>query len=259
MIQRGLGEALQDAVRQQALEVYYQPIISLGNGSITGFEALARWRHQGRDIPPSRFIRLAEQSGLIVGVDDLVLRSACRQLRRWQLVGLISCEHFISVNLSGRELREADFPRRLQGILSENGLTGHNLHLEIAGGATLGADSTFDTSLAELHALGVICSVDDFGQEATTAHSLGRLPVDILKISHAATTLDDEALRQLIIQAHQQGLPVIAEGVEDESFLRRLLQLHCEFAQGYYFSPPVDAQQAGRMLAGDPRWQRVLH
>ncbi|MFQ5487652.1 MAG: EAL domain-containing protein [Gammaproteobacteria bacterium] len=259
MIQRGLDEALQDAVRQQALEVHYQPIISLRNGSITGFEALARWRHQGRDIPPSRFIHLAEQSGLIVTVDNLILRSACRQLRRWQLAGLVSPDHFISVNLSGRELQKGDFPRRIQDILSDNGLAGHNLHLEIASDAALGEKRVIATPLAELHALGVVCSVDDFGREATAAHSLARLPVDILKISHAATALNDEALCQLITQAHQQGMPVIAEGVENESFLRRLLQLQCEYAQGYYFSPPVDARQAGRMLAGDPRWQRVLH
>jgi len=257
--QRGLDEALQDAVRQQVLQVHYQPIISLRNGSITGFEALARWRHEGREIPPSRFIQLAEQCGLIISVDDLILRSACRQLRRWQLAGLVSPDHFVSVNLSGRELQEADFPRRIQDILSDNGLAGRNLHLEIASGASLGEAGIPDAALAQLHALGVVCSVDDFGQEATTAHGLTRLPVDILKIGRAATALDEETLRQLIALAHQQGIPVIAEGVEDESFLRRLLQLHCEYAQGYYFSPPVDALQAGRMLAGDPRWQRVLH
>ncbi|MFQ5435701.1 MAG: EAL domain-containing protein, partial [Anaerolineae bacterium] len=211
----------------------------------------------GRDIPPSRFIRLAEQSRLIISVDDLILRNACRQLRHWQQAGLAPPDHFISVNLSGSELQEQGFARRIEEILSENALPGANLHLEIANGGAVGESSALDSSLTELHTLGVICSVANAGRQA--AQALARLPVDILKIDPSATSRADEALDQLIKTAHRQGIPVIAEGVENETLLRRLLQLHCEYAQGYYFSPPVDALRAGRMLAGDPRWQRVLH
>ena len=258
MSQGGLDEALQQAVRRRRLRVHYQPIISLGSGNIMGFEALARWHHEGRDIPPGEFIQRAEARDLIGAVDTLILQQACQQLRRWQAAELVSYDHFISVNVSGRVLRESGFPETIRAALQANRLAGSHLHLEIAAGFSDQADS--EGVLAALHALGVICSLNDDGASVRPAGGdLPTLPVDILKLGRAAMSLDDERLRRLISRAHHRDMAVIAEGVEDESLLRRLLRLRCEYAQGFYFSPPVDALQAGRMLAGDPRWHRVVH
>gem|GEM_PF-4725117 len=267
MTREKMDAALYHAIRDKSLQLHYQPIVSLHSGSITGFEVLARWHCQNEDIPPGRFIPIAEQSGLIFPVGEYILETACRQLRQWQAEGLASRQHFISVNLSDRQLSQDGFVHCISRILQHNTLAGDNLHLEITASTAFQNHTAIATNLRLLKQQGIVCAIDNFRSDAVNAATLRRLSIDMLKIDrHLLTpgqTEEDTAgtrmLQTIIALAHHLGIAVIAEGVEDEHRLQQLLNTDCEYAQGYYFSPPVDATAAGRILAGDPQWERVLH
>ena len=265
MVQTGIDADLCQAIENQSLQAYYQPIISLQDGSINGFEVLARWERDGCHIPPHLFIQAAEKSGLIITVGEYILTRACLQLKHWMESGLVSERYFISVNLSGRQLAQPDFAERIEEILHTVGLAGCNLRFEISE-VTRNDRHILSGNLHHLKALGILCSIDNFKNDKASVDLLQQLPFDILKIDRSFMSIAPlnrqeqiSALHTVISQSHHLGLRVVAEGVEDEKILHMLCEMGCEYAQGYYFSPPVNPRKAGQILIGDPRWQHVLH
>jgi EAL domain-containing protein (putative c-di-GMP-specific phosphodiesterase class I) len=249
-----LESDLRRAVENQQLCVYYQPIVSVADGELRGFEALLRWHHPERGvIPPSEFVPLAEETGLIIPIGLNVLREACDQLAKWQQASL-SRNLMMSVNLSGKQLAQSDLIRRIQDILEQTKVTPWNLKLEITETVVMENPELAAVTLAKLRSLGVRLSIDDFGTGYSSLSYLNRFPVDTLKIDRsfvAKMTQADEDLqivKTITTLADNLGMQVIAEGVENEDQLTLLRQMKCQYAQGYLFSKPLDAAQANEFV-----------
>jgi diguanylate cyclase (GGDEF)-like protein/PAS domain S-box-containing protein len=246
---------LRVALERQEFFLHYQPIISLKSGKITGFEALVRWNHPKRGlVSPGEFIPVAEDTGLILPLGEWVLREACRQHSLW-LSKFPQTEQFtMSVNLAGRQIREQKLLEKIDLLLAETGLDGSKLRLEITESMLMdNTEKTIDL-LSQLRARKIILSIDDFGQGYSSLSYLPRFPVNLLKIDRAfiwKMTSDSENLeivRTIISLAHTLGMEVIAEGVETVEQMNLLKELNCEFAQGYFFSKPLDCLAAEALL-----------
>lgn len=246
---------LQRAIERKQFQVYYQPIVSLETGNITGFEALARWFHPTRGmVSPAQFIPLAEETGLISFIDRWVLREACLQLSVWQKAFGTQVPLTMSVNLSSVQLAQLGLIERLDQILRETGIDGHCLKLEITESAIMENATTGTVMLEQLKALGVQISIDDFGTGYSSLARLHQLPIDTLKIDRSFVSRmgnDSDSLeivRTIITLAHSLAMDVIAEGVETPQEWEQLRSLQCEYAQGYFFSKPVERQVAEALL-----------
>ncbi|MBI4788198.1 MAG: EAL domain-containing protein [Chloroflexi bacterium] len=234
------------ALARDEFRVYYQPVVSLATGKITGAEALVRWQPPGRElVPPSAFIPLAEETGLIVPIDEWVLRTACRQAKIWQLAGYPDFQ--IAVNTSARQFENPALAQIVQQVLAETDLAPHTLELEIT--ETLAMKDT-DLSvriLNELCRMGIRIAIDDFGSSYSSLGYLKRFPLATLKIARdfikdLTHDPDDAAITSAIIAlGHSLKLRVIAEGVETDRQLDFLRSQFCDELQGYLFSPPVPA------------------
>jgi diguanylate cyclase (GGDEF)-like protein len=247
---------LRRAIERQQFQVYYQPIVSLELGKITGFEALVRWIHPTRGmVSPMEFIPLAEETGLIGLIDWWVLRQACTQLGLWQQAWATETPLTMSVNLSGLQLSQLGMLERIDQILRETGVEGRNLKLEITESGLLKNAPCGTVILQQLKALGVQLSIDDFGTGYSSLARLHQLPIDTLKIDRSFVSQmgnDSESLeivRAIMTLAHTLDMDVIAEGVETSQQLTQLRSLQCEYGQGYFFSKPVDSHSAGELLA----------
>ena len=251
---------LRRAVAREEFTVHYQPVVDLTSGQVTAVEALLRWNLDGEAIPPDEFIPVAEQAGLIVPIGAWVLRRACRDVVTWhQRYGIA-----VTVNVSGRQLREPDFPATVIGALRESGLPGAALILEITETvlvATTSAESEEVTNrLLALRDAGVRIAVDDFGTGYSSLAYLRHLPVDILKIDRAFTPegaegedalAEEMAFTRAILELGSSlRLQSIAEAVETPEQAERLRALNCELAQGYHFSRPLPATVLDEVLAG---------
>ena len=252
---------LRRAIERQQFQVYYQPIVSLKTGKITGFEALVRWIHPTRGmVSPIEFIPLAEETGLISLIDRWVLREACEQLRIWQRLFATEEPLTMSVNLSSVQLAQLGLIERLDQILCETGIDGRYLKLEITESAIMQNAASGTAMLKQLKALGVQLSIDDFGTGYSSLARLHQLPIDTLKIdrSFVSRMANDgeslEIIRAIITLAHTLDMDVIAEGAETSQELAQLRSLQCEYGQGYFFSKPVDSYAAGELLAGGLQW-----
>jgi diguanylate cyclase (GGDEF)-like protein len=246
-----LENDLRRAVDQQEFQVYYQPIIALDTGRIAGFEALVRWCHPERGVvSPAEFIPLAEETGLIMELGEWVLRESCRQMRRWTLDVQTLHPLMISVNLSTRQFAQPDLVDRIKKILRETGLDQRQLKLEITESAVMENAESAASMLVELRELGVKLSIDDFGTGYSSLAYLHRFPVDTLKIDRSfISRMNDgdenaEIVRTVVTLATNLGMAVVAEGVETDEQHECLRELKCEYAQGYLFSRPVDAETA---------------
>jgi PAS domain S-box-containing protein/diguanylate cyclase (GGDEF)-like protein len=249
------------AIERQQFQVYYQPIVSLESGKITGFEALVRWIHPTRGIvSPVEFIPLAEETGLISLIDWWVLREACTQLSAWHKTVAAKVPLTMSVNLSSLQLAQVGLLERLDKILRDTGIDGRCLKLEITESALLKNASSGTVMLQQLKTLGVQLSIDDFGTGYSSLARLHQLPIDNLKIDRSFVnemTLEGDSLeivRTIITLAHSLKKDVIAEGVETSEQLAQLRALQCEYGQGYFFSKPVESQTAGKLLAEQLQW-----
>jgi len=239
-----VGE-LRRAIEGDGLILHYQPKTSLRSGEMVGCEALVRWVHPQRGlIPPDDFVPLAENTGLIRPLSRWVLDAGLRQCRKWQDQG-----HFVpvSINLSARDLLDPLIPDLVASLLLRWDVAPNSLKLEITESAVMAdAERAIDV-LARLLSMGVRISVDDFGTGYSSLAYLKRLPVDELKIDrsfvrHLASDDNDLAIvRSTIGLAHDLGLTVVAEGVEDRATWEVLARLGCDVAQGYFVSRPVDA------------------
>jgi diguanylate cyclase (GGDEF)-like protein/PAS domain S-box-containing protein len=238
--------------------IYYQPIVSLKNLKIKGFEALLRWQHPERGIvSPGEFIPIAEETGLIVPIGWIALRNACRQMRVWQEQFPTSAHLTISVNLSVKQFAQPDLVAKIRQILHDTGLNPRSLKLEITESAIMENADSAAKMLQELQVLGVQLSLDDFGTGYSSLAYLHRLPIDTLKVDRSFISRIDadseqlEIVRAIITLAWNLGMDIVAEGVETNKQLAQLRALRCEFGQGYLFSPPQNVQAATALLAAD--------
>ena len=254
-----LENDLRRAIEHKEFQVYYQPIISLGDGEISGFEALVRWNHPERGIvPPSEFIPTAEETGLIVDIGRQVLHESCRQLREWHST---FCQKALtmSVNLSGKQFAQPDLVAQVKEILDETGLDAKYLKLEITESVVMEKAEVARTIMGQLCALGVHLCIDDFGTGYSSLSYLHRFPVKTLKIDRSFIGRmgpggeNSEVVKTINTLANNLGMEVVAEGVESEDQLAQLKSMNCGFAQGYLFSPPLPAEDAGLfVLARQP-------
>ncbi len=236
---------LRDAVENDRLDVHYQPIVEIRTGRTIGVEALVRWMHPARGlIAPSHFIPIAEETGLIDQLGDVVLRKAALQARRWN-DQRGSDPLKVSVNLSARQLVRPDLAESIRQIFLHSGVDPRHLCLEITESALMHDVSASMSTLWALKELGLLLAVDDFGTGYSSLSYLKRLPVDILKIDHSfvdglGREHEDRAIAAAVVNlAHTLGLTATAEGVENERQLAILRELGCDHVQGYLFAAPA--------------------
>jgi diguanylate cyclase (GGDEF)-like protein/PAS domain S-box-containing protein len=239
---------LRRAVERNEIILHYQPIVSLATGTVTGFEALARWLHPQRGlILPDDFIPLAEETGLILPLGRALMRDACRQLRRLEDGRLT-----MSVNISARQLTHGDLLEVVEEALE--GLSPDRLKLEVTESAIMGNAETAVAVLLDLRARGIEIQIDDFGTGYSSLSYLQKLPVNTLKIDRSFVGRIDEAgeraeiVESIIALARSLDLEVIAEGIETERQLSRLRALRCDRGQGYFWGPAMPADALASFL-----------
>ncbi|PAU58324.1 putative bifunctional diguanylate cyclase/phosphodiesterase [Pseudomonas indica] len=248
-----LETQLRKAIDEGQLEVYYQPKLNLLDDSVHAAEALVRWNHpQLGLVPPSDFIGLAEETGLIVPLGEFVLREACRQAREWQQSGLADIR--VSVNLSVQQLRPGNFTSLVRLALDETGLPPHLLELELTESQLLDNVENVISTFRQLRSHGVKLSIDDFGTGYSSLSYLKRFPADYVKIDQtfirdlSAGGEDAAITRAIIAMAHSMELKVVAEGVETQAQLDFLKLHRCDEIQGYLVSRPVRAEAFAELL-----------
>ena len=247
-----LETSLRRALRDNEIQPYYQPILSLKSGGVVAVEALARWQtSEGTYLPPGRFIPVAEETGLIIPLGAALLRAACSDAVRWR-GALTNRQLQVNVNVSERQFRETDFVPMVQETLQETGLPPAALTLELTESILL---SDFESGIARLHeleALGVRLSLDDFGTGYCSLAYLSRLPVKALKVDRcfvqALSHLDpkmvaqnEAIIRTILALAQTLEMSVTAEGIEEVGQRERLTALGASFGQGYFFARPMPA------------------
>ncbi|MBD2180480.1 EAL domain-containing protein [Planktothrix sp. FACHB-1355] len=252
---------LRRAIERQEFVVYYQPIVSLCEGKISGFEALVRWQHPTRGfVSPAEFIPVAEETGLITFIGTWVMREACQQLRIWQEEKLSQESLTMSVNLSVREFSQPNLIELIDDTLKKTQLSPQNLKLEITESAIMEKDGSVTAILQQLRNRQIQLSIDDFGTGYSSLSYLNRLPVDTLKIDRSFINPIDKNSESLglvpaiITIAHSLGMSAIAEGVETQQQLAKLRTLNCGFGQGYLFSKPLGSKLAADLLASSPQY-----
>ena len=255
MRQMQLENDLRRAIERDEFRVFYQPIVSLTTGRLAGFEALVRWQHPERGmVSPGDFIPIAEETGLILPMGQLILRNACRQLSEWQKKYPQYRRLSMSVNLSSRQFSQRGTIDLLQSVLEETGIHPGCLKLEITETAIMENTDTAMEILQQLKKMGVQLSVDDFGTGYSSLGYLYRFPMDVLKIDRSFISRVDtdgeklELVRTIITLAWNLGMDVIAEGVETTKQLAQLKMLKCEYGQGYLFSKPMSVEQTEEFL-----------
>ncbi len=256
-----LDSALRQSIERQELRVFYQPIVSLTRGRISGFEALVRWQHPTRGfISPAVLIPLAEENGFIHPLGEFVLDEAVRQLCVWQSELSLAEPLTMSVNISAKQFSGTGLVAQVERVLRAYGLDPARLHLEITESSIMENLETAASVLQHLKSLAVQVHLDDFGTGySSLAHLLG-LGVDCLKIDRAfVSALGTSAKSTVIVEAttalaRSLGIQVIAEGVETADQLRQLHHMDCGFAQGFLFSKPLPAAEMAALLARGPSW-----
>ena len=250
-----LESSLRLALGRKELFLVYQPQMDIGTGRITGLEALLRWQHSELGlVPPDKFIRIAENSGLIMPIGEWVLRTACSQARKWQDEGLPAVP--VAVNVSAVQFRQEGFRELIRRVLHETGLAPQYLELELTESLLLSNADVRFLVLQELKAMGLKLAIDDFGTGYSSFSYLKHFPVGKLKIDRSfvrdvAVNPDDAAITTAIISmAKSLNLKVIAEGVENEAQMSFLRAHQCDEIQGYYFSKPLTVDAVVDKLRG---------
>jgi diguanylate cyclase (GGDEF)-like protein/PAS domain S-box-containing protein len=244
------------AIGYQEFDIAYQPIVALGDFKLRGFEALVRWRHPQRGlISPANFIPVAEEMGLIIKIDQWVLRKACQQMREWQQRFPSDPPLSISVNLSGKQFAQPDLVEQVKAVLEDTQIDPRGLKLEITESVVMENIEMTTALLWKLRELGIRLSIDDFGTGYSSLSYLHRFPIDTLKIdrSFVSRMVDNnenkEIVRTIVMLAQNLGMDVVAEGVETKAQLEELRQLECENGQGYLFSKPMVMKAAEKIIS----------
>jgi len=246
---------LRHAIERNELSMHYQPIVSLRDGRLVGFEALLRWNHhESGNIPPIKFIPIAEESGLIQSITVWILGETTRQLVKWQNISNATRDLLVSVNISGKHLSADDLIDDVELALDASKLDAASLKLEITESTAMeNAEHTIDV-LNQLKKIGVQLSIDDFGTGYSSLSHLHRLPFDTLKIDRSFVNSvgengeNSEVLQTIISLAKNLKMRVIAEGIETESQLSVLRNLGCDYGQGYLLAKPQSRENAEKLL-----------
>ena len=246
----GLEEDLRRAIKHEELRVHYQPQVLIDTGETIGFEALVRWEHPVRGLlPPSEFISLAEETGMIVPLGRWVLAEACRQGRIFRERISDDSPMKMFVNLSARQFRHPEFIEELATVLSESGMDPRDLGLEITESVMMEKGPSTSAILGKLKNLGVTLAMDDFGTGYSSISYLKSFPVDVIKIDRSIIEGVDAGPENLAVAsasislAHMLGLEVVAEGVETAGELETLRSLECDIGQGYYWQRPCSMKR----------------
>ena len=247
---------LRRAIARNEFRVYYQPIVSITVGRITGFEVLVRWQHPERGLLlPKQFIGVAEEMGAIIQIDRFVAEEACRQLRAWQNKYRHNPPLNVSVNISGTQFLQPDLVQQIDHILRKTGLYGRSLTLELTESVLMENAQYASAMLDQLRVLDIGISIDDFGTGYSSLAYLRRFKIDTLKIDYSFVSrmLADEESSQIVktitTLAGNLGKQTVAEGVETRSQFDALRELGVDRAQGIFISPPVPAPEAEELLA----------
>jgi diguanylate cyclase (GGDEF)-like protein/PAS domain S-box-containing protein len=247
---------LRHALDRDELALFYQPVVNLRSGDITGLEALVRWRHPERGtLDPAEFVSIAEDSGLIEPIGRWVQERACRQALEWHQLRPDSRPFDVAVNLSARQVAHRDLAGTVEEILARTGLDPVHLRLEITESVLVDESTTAISSLEALNDLGVRLVLDDFGTGYSSLAYLNRFPFHALKIDRSfvdALGIEQEAtaiVEAIIGMARALSLEVIAEGVESEVQLAELQRLGCDYGQGYLFQPAMPEREVSRLIA----------
>jgi len=251
---------LRQAIERNELAMHYQPIISLTDGRLIGFEALLRWHHAELGmIPPFRFIPIAEDSGLILPITVWILRQTCRQLGEWQNIGPEYRDLIVSVNISGKHLAKDELIQDVVGALQDSKVPPSTLKLEITESTAMENAEHSISILNKLKEIGVQLSIDDFGTGYSSLSHLHRLPFDTLKIDRSFVIRvgergeDSEVLQTVISLAKNLKMRVIAEGIETPAQLAVLQNLGCDYGQGYLLAKPKGVAETEELLYKRPQ------
>ncbi len=270
------GEMNQNAVRQLQIEnlirhglkedlftVFYQPKVDIASGKLVSMEALVRYEHPEKGlVSPAQFIPLAEQTGQIIEIGEVVLRKACEDTKRWVDAGLFTGR--VAVNIAARQFEIPDLDERIMSILQKAGLSALHLECEITEGTLMQSPENALRMMQRLRERGIHLALDDFGTGYSSLAYLKRFPINTLKIDKAfiddiATSAEDRHMAQAIITiAHNLGLKVVAEGVEHESQLSILRRYKCEMLQGYLYSKPLNAVKFERLLKENHELRKII-
>ena len=258
VIRLRLENDLRRAVERNEFCVFYQPIVSVETGRLSGFEALVRWQHPERGlVEPSEFIPVAEETGLIGTLGSWILEEACRRMHEWHMQHPANRTLTINVNLSSKQLIQSGLVQEVRTILEKTQLPPRSLKLEITESVVMENAELATTMLKQLSDLNVHLCIDDFGTGYSSLSYLHRFPVDTLKIDRSFVNRIEEKgenveiVRIIATLARNLGMEVVAEGVESEDQLACLKALKCEYAQGYLFAVPLTADAAARFIETD--------
>ncbi len=251
---------LRAAIDRTEFKLYYQPLVNINDGRAYGFEALVRWQHPERGlIGPAEFIPVAEETGLIVTIGTRILREACRQMHAWHVSSPELAKLALSVNVSSRQLSDPNFMNELEAALSDSGMDGRTLQLELTESIILEQAESVRNLLERIRSLGVRIALDDFGTGYSSLSYLERFPIDTLKIDQSfvrrllTEPTTSEIVRLIVGLGRALDMNVVAEGVENVEQWDALRKFGCGSAQGYLFSRPVSEREApallGRQLA----------
>jgi diguanylate cyclase (GGDEF)-like protein/PAS domain S-box-containing protein len=250
---------LHKALENKDFEIYYQPKIITSSQSVVGVEALLRWSHPLHGpISPSEFIPLAEETGMIIAIGEWVLQEACKKYKEWESQG-IAPEH-LCINISPRQLRDPHFINKINNAIKEHHFLAQHLEIEITESVAIDNFDDVFTKLKQIREIGVKVALDDFGTGYSSLSYLRQFPIDSLKIDRSFikdVMIDSQTaaiVTSIIYIAHSLNLPVIAEGVETEEQYHLLNDLHCDYIQGYYISPPVPTNEIEVILK--EQWKR---
>ena len=270
------GEMNQNAVRQLQIEnlirhglkedlftVFYQPKVDIASGKLVSMEALVRYEHPEKGlVSPAQFIPLAEQTGQIIEIGEVVLKKACEDTKRWVDAGLFTGR--VAVNIAARQFEIPDLDEQIMSILQKSGLSALHLECEITEGTLMQSPENALRMMQRLRERGIHLALDDFGTGYSSLAYLKRFPINTLKIDKAfiddiATSAEDRHMAKAIITiAHNLGLKVVAEGVEHENQLSILRRYKCEMLQGYLYSKPLNAVRFERLLKENHHLQKVI-
>ncbi len=258
-----LENSLRLAIQRNEFVLHYQPIMSLDNSTLVGFEALIRWQHPTRGfISPVEFIPIAEDTGLILDIGEWLLREACQQLQQWQQEFAFNPQVAslkMSINLASQQLQEPQFINKLDRILQETGLDGNSLGLEITESVLIEPGGSVQKTLNQIRNRNIKLSIDDFGTGYSSLSYLRRFPIDNLKIDRSfieqmnSDVENFEIVRLIITLAKTLGMDAISEGVETAQQLKQLKALGCELGQGFLFAKPLTPQDVEALLGQYPQ------
>ncbi|MFQ3548458.1 MAG: EAL domain-containing protein [Armatimonadota bacterium] len=245
--------SIRKALDNNEFDLHYQPQLNLRTGKLRGVEALIRWKHsEYGNISPGQFIPIAEESGLIVPVDDFVLLNACIQIRRWIELGMDAFK--VAVNISGRHLQSEDFVLSIKNLLEQTGVDGNYLEIELTESSLMINPDLACELLHNLKEFGIKISLDDFGTGYSSLGYLKKFPIDVVKIDHTFVkdinnNKENAAIAKAIIaMSHSLNMKVIAEGVETIEQLEFLNEINCDKVQGYFIHPPAPVDQITDLL-----------